>query len=254
MMFLQHQIDTAIMRLREFEPEEGYYLAFSGGKDSIVIKQLAIESGVKFDAHYNDTTIDPPELRIFIKRLHSDVECHRPETPFLIEMVKRGFPMRQRRWCCALYKERGGVGRIVVTGVRWAESHNRSKRNSFESCYKEKKQYLHPIIDWSDDDVWNFIYDRELPYCLLYDEGYDRVGCVFCPMAYYKRRLKEAERYPKMAKAFERAFEKLYQNRLISNPDAVNRWASGKEMFWWWIGEGKAEKEPEDDDQIMMFE
>lgn len=54
------KIKTALTVLRDLEPSEGYYLAFSGGKDSIAIKQLAIESGVKFDAHHNLTTIDPP--------------------------------------------------------------------------------------------------------------------------------------------------------------------------------------------------
>ena len=42
---------TAIDLLRQYEPEEGYYLANSGGKDSGVLRHLAIKSGVKFDAH-----------------------------------------------------------------------------------------------------------------------------------------------------------------------------------------------------------
>lgn len=43
---------TAIALLRQHEPEEGYYLANSGGKDSGVLRHLVIKSGVKFDAHY----------------------------------------------------------------------------------------------------------------------------------------------------------------------------------------------------------
>lgn len=61
------KVQTAIDRLRAFEPEEGYYLAFSGGKDSVVIKAIADMAGVKYDAHYNATTVDPPELVRFIK-------------------------------------------------------------------------------------------------------------------------------------------------------------------------------------------
>jgi len=250
-MFLQHQIDTAIMRLHEFEPDDGYYLAFSGGKDSIVIKQLAIEAGVKFDAHYNDTTIDPPELRIFIKRVHSDVDWHKPKTPFLVEMVKRGFPMRRRRWCCDEYKEKGGNGRIVVTGVRWAESANRSKRKYIESCYKSNKQYLHPIIDWQDEDVWAFIHDRNLPYCSLYDEGWKRIGCIMCPLAQKANRILESKRYPNMTRGFIKAFEKLHKAK---DPEVVKRWSNGEEMFWWWLtGEGH-EKESDDESQVMLFE
>jgi len=251
-MFLRHQIDTAIERLKTFEPDEGYYLAFSGGKDSIVIKQLAIESGVKFDAHYNDTTIDPPELRIFIKRLHADVEWHKPEVPFLIEMVKRGFPMRQRRWCCDEYKEQGGDDRIVMTGVRWAESSNRGKRRMVEQCYRKKNRtFLHPIIDWSDKDVWDFIHLRELLCCSLYDEGFSRIGCILCPLAKKSSRMKESKRYPNMTRGFIRAFEKLHKRK---DPEVVKRWADGEEMFWWWLtGEGH-EKDDIDTDQIMLFE
>lgn len=66
------KVETAIKRLQTFEPPEGYYLAFSGGKDSAVIKALADMAGVKYDAHYNLTSVDPPELVKFIKDFHSD--------------------------------------------------------------------------------------------------------------------------------------------------------------------------------------
>lgn len=56
------KVEVAIDRLKSFEPEEGYHLAFSGGKDSVVIKALADMAQVKYDAHYNLTSVDPPEL------------------------------------------------------------------------------------------------------------------------------------------------------------------------------------------------
>ena len=61
------KVQIAIERLRQFEPDEGYYLAFSGGKDSITIYRLAEMAGVQFDAHYRVTTVDPPELVKFIQ-------------------------------------------------------------------------------------------------------------------------------------------------------------------------------------------
>ena len=72
------KVDKAIMRLKTYEPEEGYYLCFSGGKDSCAIKALADMAGVKYDAHYNVTGIDPPELVQFIKTEHADVEFEKP--------------------------------------------------------------------------------------------------------------------------------------------------------------------------------
>ena len=56
---LLDKTEVAIQRLKQYEPPEGYYLGFSGGKDSIVIYNLAVKSGVKFDAHYNISPIDP---------------------------------------------------------------------------------------------------------------------------------------------------------------------------------------------------
>lgn len=72
------KVQVAIDRLRAFEPKEGYYLCFSGGKDSSVIKALADMAGVAYDAHYNCTGIDPPEAVRFIKKQHPDVEFEYP--------------------------------------------------------------------------------------------------------------------------------------------------------------------------------
>ena len=56
------KVADAINLLREHEPKDGYYLCFSGGKDSVVIYDLAVRAGVKFDAHHNITTVEPPEI------------------------------------------------------------------------------------------------------------------------------------------------------------------------------------------------
>jgi len=245
------KVKESIKLLKDMEPEEGYYLAFSGGKDSVCIKRLADMAGVKYDAHYNVTTIDPPELVYFIRDYHKDVIWEHPEKNMLVKMIDKQFPpLRQQRWCCELYKEGGGSGRIVITGIRKAESAKRAKRKAVERDYKnETKQIVNPIIDWSDDDVWEFIKQEKLPYCSLYDEGWKRIGCLFCPMA-GKSRLMEAKRYPNYVKFFIRHFEKLYQWRK-ENDKPLNNWNSGEEMFWWWMNDNR---KSEDSDQTIMFE
>ena len=72
------KVEKAIKRLQLYEPPEGYYLCFSGGKDSVVIKALADMAGVKYDAHYSVTGLEPPKLVRFIKDYHSDVEWDIP--------------------------------------------------------------------------------------------------------------------------------------------------------------------------------
>ena len=149
------KVAIAIEFLKDVVPEEGFYVADSGGKDSCVILELVKMSGVKYEAHHNLTTIDPPELVYFLRDNHKDTTIDKPDKPFLKEMETRGFPMRINRWCCSDYKEKGGKGRMVVTGVRASESIKRSKRGVLETCYKDtSKRYVNPILSWSEDDVW----------------------------------------------------------------------------------------------------
>lgn len=102
------KVQIAIDRLREYEPPEGYHLAYSGGKDSDTILELAKMAGVKFDAHYQLTTVDPPEVVQHIKA-HPEVQIHRPEKTMWQLIVENGMPpLRQMRYCCRILKERGG--------------------------------------------------------------------------------------------------------------------------------------------------
>ena len=109
------KVEKAIKRLQLYEPPEGYYLCFSGGKDSVVIKALADMAGVKYDAHYNVTSVDPPELVRFIKREYPEVifEHHYDKNGNRITMwsliaSKQMPPTRLARYCCAYLKESGG--------------------------------------------------------------------------------------------------------------------------------------------------
>lgn len=55
---------------------------------------------------------------------------------------------------------------------------NADNRQLIENCVKRGKRVVNPIIDWTSEDVWEFIYLYRLPYNALYDQGYLRVGCV----------------------------------------------------------------------------
>lgn len=135
------KVQTAIDRLRAFEPTEGYYVADSGGKDSTCVVKLCEMAGVKFDAHYNATTIDPPQLVRFIRQHHPETEIEKPEYTMRELIVKKQMPpTRLMRYCCQHLKELHGQGRVVVTGVRWAESGNRKNSQglvTFTTASKE---------------------------------------------------------------------------------------------------------------------
>jgi len=229
------RVEMSIARLRQFEPEDGYYLAFSGGKDSITIYRLAEMAGVRFDAHYRVTTVDPPELVAFIKREYPQVARDRPEmSMFRLILHKRWPPMRTQRYCCEWLKERGGDGRFVVTGIRAEESPRRARRGLIEGCTQGKgKRYLHPIIDWTENDVWAFIHDQGLAYCSLYDEGFDRLGCILCPMARAPER--DAARWPQFRKAYVRTFGRLLRLREELGLETSLDLKTGEDVYQWWI-------------------
>jgi len=239
--------DNAIAILRAIEPPDGYYLAFSGGKDSCVIKALCDMAGVKYDAYYTVSGIDPPELVRFIRDKHPDVKWERFAPPMFSLLPIKGFPIRHVRWCCESYKEAGGAGRLAILGVRREESQTRADREML-SIFNGKTT-LNIIVDWNEGDVWEFIEKHEIPYCSLYDEGWSRLGCIGCPMHSVSQKHKELDRWPGFEKAYRIAFRKLYALRLESNPDAVKHWQSGDEMFDWWI----SNKPLSETAQVRMF-
>jgi phosphoadenosine phosphosulfate reductase len=235
--------DEAIKILKALEPPEGYYVAFSGGKDSCVIKALCDMAKVKYDAHYAVSGIDPPQLVRFIKDKHPDVSFDRNCKPFLIEVRTKGFPVRNRAWCCEKYKHSAGKGRISVLGVRREESGNRSDREMLG--YFGDKLQLNIIVNWNDGDVWEFIKKSQIAYCKLYDEGWSRLGCIACPKQSEHVKRKELERWPRFEKSYRVAFRKLYEHKMKTNPDAVKRWKNGDDMFDWWISNTPLPPQPE---------
>lgn len=129
---IRTKVENAIKRLQSFAPPEAYFVAFSGGKDSQCIYHLCQMAGVKFDAHYSVTSVDPPELVQFIKRQYPDVIFDLPRyadgsriTMWNLIQKHSMPPTRMVRYCCEELKESRGEGRVVVTGVRWAESARR---------------------------------------------------------------------------------------------------------------------------------
>ena len=236
---LQQKIDYSISLLRkaekmalEFDPDNGFYLAFSGGKDSQCLYHIAEMAGVKFKAHMNLTSVDPPQVIRFVKENYPSVELIKPKISIYDMAIKKHvLPTRSIRWCCAEYKEVNGAGKVTLIGIRKQESVKRSKRNEIEgsrhqfsetfdqfsehkekmvSCIKGKDKILiSPILYWTEKDVWKFLNTNNIPHCCLYDEGYQRIGCILCPMTSYKTKIKDINRFPHVKRNWIKTIKKL---------------------------------------------
>lgn len=213
---LQKKIDAAIKLLQTMSNAYGDVLeiAYSGGKDSDVILQLAKEAGINFQAIYKNTTIDPPGTIMHVKEM--GVEIVQPKKYTFRQLIaKKGMPNRIRRFCCAELKEYKILDKVVV-GVRREESRKRAglyKEPTICRVYSkgEKAEHIMPILEWTTQDVAEFIADRKIKCApVYYDEQGKfhperRLGCMCCPLASTKKRIEEFKKYPGMVKLYIKA-------------------------------------------------
>lgn len=238
----------AIERIKQYEPEKGYYVAFSGGKDSIVVYDLVKRAGVKYDAHINITTVEPPEILQFIRTYYPEVEWIKPKKSMFRLIKEKGIPpTRTVRYCCYELKEMNGKGRVVVVGVRRQESTRRKNRPVFHNSERVKDLiFLNPIVDWTEKEVWEYIHKYNLPYPCLYDEGYTRIGCILCPMHSVKQKLKDIKRYPRYYNAYLLAFDKMLKIRKEKGKSYTSvDWTTAEDVMQWWIYSGSYKKKNE---------
>lgn len=273
------KIDKALERLKlASEMSLTYYeqpliITTSGGKDSDVCLHLAQAAGIPYEVQHNHTTVDAPEtvyhVRETMRKLEENgVKCTintptykgSPVTMWSLIPQKLMPPTRLVRYCCSVLKEQGGHGRMVTTGVRWAESSKRKKnratfeninrdpakrmllndnddaRRLFENCKIQASRVCNPIIDWTDNDVWEYIESEKIQTNPLYYEGFSRVGCIGCPMAKRNAREFEYARYPTYQKSYIRAFDRMIAERKNRGRDCV--WQTGIDVFHWWMEDG----------------
>jgi len=240
------------------------YVAYSGGKDSEVELELTKRSGVDFEAYHNHTTADAPQtvrhVREVFRRLELDgifCKVNPPRykglpTSMWDLIPQRGTPTRRQRFCCAILKETGGENRCIVTGIRWAESTKRANdrgaleagrdnvffddndetRREFEACPIKGKTTINPLIEWKNYDIWDYSRSEHLCMNPLYECGFDRVGCIGCPMA-GDGRYDEFRMFPAYEKLYRHAFGRMLEVRKLKGKPT--EWKTADEVFRWWM-------------------
>ena len=218
----QTKEEEAISFLKDNEPEEGYFLGFSGGKDSIVMENLAKLSGVKYKLYHSLTGIDAPQTVQFIKRNYPQTTLCRPKENFYKLLVKKGFPMRFSRWCCNSIRKAPTMNiplRHRLMGQRREESYMRARRPRIENYPSNAKNPKHiiykPIYYFLEWEIWDHIERYGLKYPSLYDEGFHRIGCIVCPFFCNKNQTElnlHKNKFKGQYRAFERAMYALYED------------------------------------------
>lgn len=263
-----NMVNKAVKRIKEYSAfaeqftGKPYFVAYSAGKDSDVIRILCQLADVPHELVHSHTTIDAPPTIQYLRTI-PDVQIIKPKMSMWDLIVKKRIPpLRHIRYCCTELKELHGKDRFVITGVRWDESVKRKKnrgsleilgsntknnlilhsilhsdngenRRLFETCMKKGKRVLNPIIEWDDSEVWEFLDYYGCESNPLYKMGYHRVGCIGCPNARKAGRLKEFEDFPKYKDMYIRAFDRM----LKVNSDKTYSWNSGEEVFYWWLSD-----------------
>ena len=226
---LEKKIKQSIRLLQSIPQDKGdIELSYSSGKDSDVILQLAKEAGIPFRAIYKNTTIDPPYTIQHCKE--NGVEIVHPKKTFFQIVQENGFPTRWQRFCCSILKEYK-ICDIAIQGIRRSESKARADRyQEPQICrfYGSKKNHVSvflPILEWTDDDVKQFIQDRNIKCHPLYYRGGEfdvtqRLGCMGCPLQSRKNRINFFKQNPKWL----RCWIKHGQNYYIYRAGAKNRY------------------------------
>ena len=229
--------ERTIRILEAFQPYSGYHLAFSGGKDSQVLYHLCLVNNIDFRAYFCRTSVDPPEVIDFIKEEYPSVRFLKPKRTMYQSIIKAGtLPTRMMRFCCKDLKEYAGNGEIVLTGIRSAESNNRKLRPQIEMHNSEIKMFIHPIKDWSDKQVWDYLKRHKIEVNPLYKSGFGRIGCIGCPMSTANAKYEMFQRYPKHRVAYINTIKKLIQNGKYSDFDDAD------DVFSWWISNASKEE------------
>lgn len=198
-MTYERKIDSAIHLLRSIPQDGPLELSYSGGKDSDVCLRLAQMAGIKFEAIYKNTSIDPKKT-------------------FFELIEEKGNPSRWKRFCCDALKKYKVHDR-AIQGIRREESTKRRKLyKEPEICrvysHNEMVRVYLPILEWTLEDVARFIEEQGIQLAPhYYDEGgavhYERrLGCIGFPL---KSDCGKADfiKYPKFLRECIRRYQKF---------------------------------------------
>lgn len=195
-----------------------FYVAFSGGKDSVValdLVQRALPHNC-FKVLFGDTGMEFPDTYATVEKIKQI--CAEEKIEFLQAKSKLkpentwqifGPPAVTIRWCCSVHKTTPQIMQLrevlqkpdftgmAFTGVRGDESLSRSEYDAISYGGKHSGQYsCHPILEWNTAELFLYIYENGLTFNNAYKKGNTRAGCLVCPMSQGKHDYMKYKNYP----------------------------------------------------------
>ena len=225
---LEKKVRQSVSLIQKAVGDKVVEVAYSGGKDSDVILEITKMAGVKYRAIYKNTTIDPVGTVKHCKEKGCEIVRPKNGITFFKLVEQIGFPKRNRRFCCKHLKEYKILDMAII-GVRKSESRKRAERYKEPiECrlYGSKKKHvqaIYPILEWSDENVAEFIKERGIKcHPLYYDEQGNfhverRLGCVGCPLMSKKKRKQHFKENKGMLKAWLLWGGRSFMRRKLKN-------------------------------------
>ena len=243
-----------------------FYVAFSGGKDSVValdLVQRALPHN-KFKVLFGDTGMEFPDTYKIVEEIEqhckdAKIEFLRAKSDFDPKVTWREFgpPAQTMRWCCSVHKTAPQIillreytnnphfRGMAFTGIRGDESASRSEYEGISHGEKVRGQYsCHPILEWNSAELFSYIYERQLLINDAYKKGNSRAGCLVCPLATSKNMYFKEQAYSFSDEGYRTTttFNNIIletTSKELSNPSAVKEFMdiggwkarrSGKEL------------------------
>jgi 3'-phosphoadenosine 5'-phosphosulfate sulfotransferase (PAPS reductase)/FAD synthetase/ferredoxin len=176
------------------------YIAFSGGKDSVVLLDICHRVlPLSVPVIFSDTDMELPDTyKVWeeIKNRYPEREfiCAKAESSALENWRRFAPPSRTIRWCCSVHKStsalmllkdklrKPAIKVMAFVGVRGDESYSRSFYEDATDGAKNASQLNRmPILDWGAHELWLYIFANDLLINCAYTKGLTRVGCIMCP-------------------------------------------------------------------------
>ena len=243
-----------------------FYVAFSGGKDSVValdLVQRALPHN-KFKVLFGDTGMEFPDTYKIVEEIEqhckdAKIEFLRAKSDFDPKVTWREFgpPAQTMRWCCSVHKTAPQIillreytnnphfRGMAFTGIRGDESASRSEYEGISHGEKVRGQYsCHQILEWNSAELFSYIYERQLLINDAYKKGNSRAGCLVCPLATSKNMYFKEQAYSFSDEGYRTTttFNNIIletTSKELSNPSAVKEFMdiggwkarrSGKEL------------------------